>query len=236
MTKPIIWFQFLMALYQHFVKFFGMEIKPIKLFKPVQQGGVDNEDLLRQPSARTRTGAVSHKTGLAFAQGKLSFDGRDVGKVITEVAQQTPQALAQIAGALEQFKKDSLRRKMQAYRRLKIRKNVEDDEELGHIYALCDAYLAKISDVLKRRYDEKKSGLTLHFDEEGQFILNGMNIPAFIARCRDDPNPKSLTFLRGIRARLGFVLRAQDGNRNYEMIQDVVKSLLDEIEIILKSK
>lgn len=211
-----------------------MEIKPIKLFKPVQQGGVDNEDLLHQPSARTRGTTTINKTGFTFAEGKLSFDGRDVGKMITTVAKETPRALAQIAGALEQFKKDSLKRKMQAYRRLKIRKNVEDDEELGLIYALCDAYLAKIADVLKRRYDEKTSGLALHFDENGQFILNGMNIPAFIGRCRDDPNPKSLTFLRGIRARLGFVLSSQDGNRNYEMIQGVVRSLLEEIEIILK--
>lgn len=211
-----------------------MEIKPIKIFKPVDQSGINNEELLRQPSVRTRGAELPNKTGFAFTQGKLSFDGRDVGQMITETAKQTPQALAQIAGALEQFKKDSLKRKMQAYRRLKIRKNVEDDEELGLIYALCDAYLAKISDLLKRRYDEKTSGLTLHFDENGQFILNGMNIPAFIARCRDDPNPKSLTFLRGIRTRLNFVLRSQDGNRNYEMIQDVVRGLLEEIEAILR--
>jgi hypothetical protein len=106
--------------------------------------------------------------------------------------------------------------------------------DLNALYTLCENHITKIGEVLKGRYDETQSGLKINFDDEGQLILNGMNINMFIENCRDNPTPKAKLFLKGIRGRLNHVLENKANARNFERIQEVIFELLDEIDSLLK--
>ncbi|OVE82360.1 hypothetical protein BVY03_01065, partial [bacterium K02(2017)] len=108
------------------------------------------------------------------------------------------------------------------------------DEDVATIMALCDAYIKKISELIKKRFDDTNDGMSLNFDENDQLILNGMNIHAFVEQCRINPNPKSIIFLKGIKTRLELVLERKTSSRNYVHIKEVIMVLFDQIKKIIK--
>lgn len=208
-----------------------MRINPIKLVKSISQSTVEVDDLLRRPSLPFKL-PFFKKTNVAFNGREIVFGGKNIGEMIADVGREDPRRLTKIAGELEEFKRAQLKRARKAAKKAKLKASVES--EVATILALCDAYIARIGEMMKNRYDETQSGLRLNFDEDGQLILNGMNVGAYIALCRDNPTPKSRVFLKGIRNRLYFILQNKGGARNYERISEVVMALFEEIDGILK--
>ncbi|EKD50505.1 MAG: hypothetical protein ACD_62C00523G0003 [uncultured bacterium] len=210
-----------------------MEIKPIKKVRTVHYSGIEQEDFLQRPQIKTTLKDNPQATGFEYAQRRLYWNGQEVGQVIRETATQNPQMLAKLANDLETFKDDAAkRRKRRFFWSRKLIKEFSDDD-LGVILSLCDAYILRISELIKERYDQTKDGMNVVFDESGQLLLNGMNIHSLIENCRENPTEKSLVFLKGIRSRLGHVLQNKINSRNYDRIQEVVKGLLGDIEKIL---
>lgn len=207
-----------------------MRINPIKLVKSISQTAVEVDDLLRRPSLPFKL-PFFKRSEVAFNGKELVFGDKNVSHMIAEASREDPRLLAKIAGQLEDFKRAQLKRARKALKKGKIDPQVE--EELATILALCEAYIARIGESMKNRYDETQSGLRLQFDEDGQLILNGMNVGAYVALCRDNPTPKSRIFLKGIRNRLTFILQNKGGSRNYERIREVVLGLFEEIDSIL---
>lgn len=211
-----------------------MEIKPIRKIKRVRQSHVTTDDLLRWPRIKSEP-AVAGEPRMEFVGRQLFFNGREVGEIIRDQGRTNPQALAPLANALEAFKeraaKKSKKKRLFGWGRERAGYT---DKDMAAIAALCDAYIARIGEEIKRQYDQTKEGLNVFFDENGQLILNGINIHALIAQCGASPNPKSLAYLKGVRARLAHVLENKVASRNYDRIRDVVLQLFGDIDAILK--
>lgn len=217
-----------------------MEIKPIRKIKRIKHASVRADDLLGRPAVKVAS-ASEKQTQFGLEGGNLIFGGRDVGEWIAEVARTRPEQLAPIAGMLEEFKKTSLQKrgrgstpKAKVFWGRFLRQVSYTEAQLSQIFALCDGYIARVAELIKRRFDETKDGLSIAFDENNQLILNGMNIHAYVENCRENLNPKSLTFLQGIRTRLEHVLENKSHSRNFERLEDVIKALFAEIDEILR--
>ncbi len=208
-----------------------MEIKPLKRIKGVKQSEIDTGDPLGVPTVPQKK--ISDKTEqLEFVQGRLLYDGKEIGALIRELNQTVPQALSKLAADLEAYKEDCLKKRRER-RFLFLKRRSFSADELTSIFGLCDTFIAMISELIKNRFDQTKDGITLTFDEHGQLILNGMNVHALIAECQANPNPKSMMFLKGVRARLDRVLHNRIDSRNYERLREVILGLFVEIDSLL---
>ena len=204
-----------------------IEIKPPQLIKDVTQSGVDTDDLLQKPGPKFQKTSVG-QSAFSFQNDKLVMHGKDIGQIIAETLQQNPQMLSQLAGEIEEFKRLNLKRR-------KKKSQSKNEDELSKIFALCDAYLVRIAELIKKQYDQTKDGVTVFFDEDGQLLLNGMNVHTLVEKCRENPNPKTLVLLKGVRNRLNHILENRSHNANFERIQDVILTLIRDIEKILNS-
>lgn len=211
-----------------------MEIKPVKKVKPVKQSQISTDDFMRRPKIKSPP-LQPGEARMEFVNRQILMDGKEVGKFIKDTSMENPALLSKIASELEKFKKRCLKKRKKKFRLFSKQPEEEyDEEQLSVIFALCDAYIARVSELIKKRYEETKDGLSLIFDDEGNLILNGMNIHALVQQCEENPNPKSITFLKGIKARLELVLETKVNSRNYEHIHEVILKLFEKIDKILK--
>ncbi len=212
-----------------------MEFKPTKKVTRVSRAGVTLDDVLRAAGVHSpHTEDTGDYDDFALIGRQLTYQGQELGAFIQKTSQENPQLLSQIASELEKFRDRCTRKKKTRF--FQFKKTTVDaysDDELSVIYALCDAYVLKISELVKRRYDQTKDGLNVTFDEWGQLVLNGLNIHAVIEQCRTNPSEKSLMFLKGIRARLMIVLQNKADSKNYERLKDVIDKLCEEIDAML---
>ena len=207
-----------------------MGIKPIKSVKSVKNSQIEQEDFLQRPTLKKNYFTYNLSQKVSYNNGKILYDGQDALKAITEAAISNPQLLSHIASELEKFKKDTLKRTKKLFFK---NKSELSDAEVATILAICDAYITKISELIKNRYDETKDGLSVHFDENGQLLLNGINIHAFVHNSRNHQTDKSQLFLKGIKNRLEFVLKNKTNNRNYDRLRSVILELIEEINLLL---
>lgn len=214
-----------------------MELKPLKLIKSISQSLVD-EDWLTQwpfsqkakPSSAKKQASGSHIT---YSQQKLYYKGEELNQVIQKALQSNPQFLSKLAKELEKFKKERIKITFEDHKKKKL--GIGQKEHLNKLLSLSDAYLTKITEKLKNRYDQTQAGIQLYFDDEGQLILNGMNLNMFILQCRDYPTTKSRLFLKGIKSRLHHILRNQANSRNHERVHNAVLGLFEKIDVILQT-
>lgn len=208
-----------------------MDLKPPKLINQVSQNHVRNDTSFLPENQISQNVTTSTKNQITLISKKLYLNGYDLAKIIRENAQHNPQVLAKIANELEKLKK-KVRKKLQGFFFSKITSK-KKLEELATILSLCDAYIREISERVSRRYQSTKSGIHIEFDENGQLILNGMNINMAIERCQENPTPKSKVFLHGIYHRLRYILEHSHTQKNYERINEIVAELFQRIELIL---
>lgn len=203
-----------------------MPFKPVKKIKGVKQAGVSGKDLLRRPKV-PQFSAEPAKESFGLRNRQLVFAGKEVGRYIQDVARENPALLAQVAAELEKFRDESLKKRKKKFSFFKRQEHPEySEEEIGQIFALCDAHIQRISELIQKRYQDQQDGYSLEFLDNGQLLLNGMNMHELVAQCRDNPNQKSLIFLKGIQGRLNRVLESKIQSRNYDRIKAVVLELL----------
>lgn len=208
-----------------------MRINPIKLIKSISQNLVESEDVTNAPKLPAlRLPFFKKPTDISFDGQKLAFRGKDLGAAIAEASRGDAPMLSRIAAELEEFRKRQLKRAKQAAKKGKISSDLES--QVTTLLALCEAFIARIGNAMKNRYDETQSGLRIML-EDGHIILNGMNVNAYVSSCRDNPTPKSRVFLKGIRNRLWFVLQNRANAHNYDRIRDAVTGLFTEIDGLL---
>ena len=107
--------------------------------------------------------------------------------------------------------------------------NVDDAEALGKFSALVHAFLTKIFGRIKKKFDETIDGVSFHL-EDGQLLLNGVNVNAFLEMAKKNRTEKGKVFLKGLRNRLAVLQSNRGGNPNYEKIRDTVDRLAAAIE------
>ena len=174
-----------------------------------------------------------------YSNGHILVNGEDVAKVVNQLADKSPAELSHFARELAAYQNYTFYTKWAKRRRRLGKKhrdpdNIDPTGELSHIMALVDAYVAKISRILKRRYDEKTDGITFKLDEEGQLILNGMNVTSFIEMTRQYPSKKAQVFLRGLKNRLALMVANKSRSPAYEKIRETTVSLFHQIDDELK--
>lgn len=174
----------------------------------------------------------------SYARGKIVWNGQDVGKWIDKARDLPSAALSKMAQDLNLFRNYSIRRcSKKRKKRVGSEIVIEDYDpsgELGKLSALVDAYIAKIMRALKRKYDETTDGLSCTLDENGQLIINGMNVHSFIDMAGNYPSKKALLFLKGLKGRLAVILGNRSGNPSYDRLREVITNLSDTIDEELK--
>ncbi len=212
-----------------------MEIKPIRPVDKVTPAEIPetrvDRNLPRDPSS------IKLPSGIwKFAKGQIIINGKNIGVLLEQAVEQPAAFWSQVANDLHAFLQHNLKRTGQR-RKKKIGETDEDyvlDGELAQLSALAEAYIAKIMRIIKRKYDEKADGFSYTLDEDGQLILNGINITSFIETASQHPSEKAILFLKGLKNRLGVILSNKTGNANYEKIRESTYKLYDEIDRELK--
>lgn len=159
----------------------------------------------------------SGNSNFNFVNGRILMNKQDLAKLISEnLTHLAASYWTQTARRLENYRQWALR-------------HVTDPEQLAVFAALVHALLGKIVGRLKKKLDEKIDGISFQL-EEGQLLLNGVNIHAFIEMSRRHPTPKAKIFLKGLKNRLGIMLTNRFGNPNYEKIREIAEDLFGQID------
>ena len=152
-----------------------------------------------------------------FTNGRILLNGRDVNRLISEPATEVATWMG-IASGLDEYRK-------------KILSEAREQDQFTRFEAVINALLGKIFGRLKKVYDQKTSGLSWTI-ENGQLILNGINIREFLARYRLNRNDKAKKFLEGMKDKLLLLF----DNPDNEKIRGTIQDLHDELEATLVEK
>lgn len=198
-------------------------IESIRNFHPAfRRIEVETPPLTRQPDLPPVTDRewTLFMEGISwkFTEGKVLIAGLDVEQLIANRVEDIGYWVG-LAEGLTEYRK-----------RLKKISHLAD--QLGHFEFVVEALLGKIMGRLKRVYDQKMSGLSWSI-EDGQFILNGINIRSFLALYRVRKTDKARKFLRGLRGKLLILLENRQDSSDYERIRHVVEDLHEEINTLL---
>lgn len=149
-----------------------------------------------------------------FSEGKVCLNGHDVNRLINENPQDVSYWMGLAEGLYE-------------YRK-RVSAAVRQVDQFARFEAVIEALLGKILGRLKKVYDQKMSGLSWSL-ENGQLILNGINIRSFLALYRLRKTDKAKRFLKGLRGKLSVLLENRRESPDYERIRDLVEELHQEI-------
>lgn len=153
----------------------------------------------------------------SFADGKVLLDGQDVSQLVSHPNADIGFWLG-LAGSLAEYRK-----------RVAVLKAKRDSDQFSRLNGMVDALLGKIAGRLKKAYDQKMSGLSWTM-ENGQFLLNGINVRSFMALYRLRKTNKAKKFLKGLRSKLALLLQNQHESADYDRIRYLVEELYQEVE------
>jgi len=192
--------------------------------RPLGQSSIQNQDL---PHESVVHDGVSLDADFSYQDNRLYFQDKDLGAFIRQNLANHPVIFAKLASELEFY------RKKQEQHRQKLLKNnrlsSKTDAQIEHVLALCEAYLARLADLVQNRYASLSTGCEVECDEEGQLILNGIDVKAVLQNYRDTRNPNAHVYLQGLARRLYFVLGQTHKNRLYSRLQDTISDLYQDI-------
>ncbi len=153
-----------------------------------------------------------------FSSGKVLANGIDIHYILSN----SPSDIATwvgLADGLSEYRK-------------RIARLGSDSDQFAKFEAVIDSLLGKILGRMKKIYDQKMSGLSWTM-QDGQLILNGINIRSFMALYRIRKTEKARKFLRGLARKLAMILENPQGSPDYERIHGVVSELYGEIGEVL---
>lgn len=156
----------------------------------------------------------------SFSGGKILLDGQDVNRLVTHDSSDVGLWMG-LAQGLDEYRK-------------KISREASERDQFGKFQAVVEALLGKILGRLKKAYDQKMSGLSWTL-ENGQLILNGINIRSFLALYKLRKTDKAKRFLKGLRTQLAVLLENPDESPDYERIHKFVEELFQEINSELEA-
>lgn len=212
-----------------------MEIKPIKLIDKIKPAELPDSRIGRDRASPNAP--VPLKSGQwQYFRGSLLVNGKEITTLMEEALQEPPSTWSVLGEDLKSFLSVVANR----YARKKIRKKNSSDlddfdeldpsGELSRLASLVEAYSGKVLRILKKKYDEKKDGFSYTIDEEGQLVLNGVNVTAFLHTAHTYPSDKAKIFLRGLKNRLSYILTNKSNNANYEKIREATEKIFRQID------
>jgi len=152
------------------------------------------------------------------ASGRVLVDGLDVDRLIND----NPENVGFFMGIAESL--NDYRKKIVAARR--------NREEFARFEGAVEGLLSKLLGKLKKFYDQKISGMSWTL-QNGQLVLNGINIGSFLALYRLRKTDKAKKFLKGLKAKLAALLENRCESPDYERIREAIQQLYDEVSLEL---
>lgn len=149
-----------------------------------------------------------------FDGGKIFMNGYEVNGLLNGIDEIS--LWLGIAAGLVEYKKQ-----------VELARRREDN--IGKFAATVDALLEKILGKMQRVYNEKIFGLSWKLDQ-GDLVINGINIRSFLSLYRIHKTDKATSYLRGIREKLGMMLADKEHTGGYERIRSVIEDLYREIK------
>lgn len=215
-----------------------MDFKSVKFIPKVDSAQINHGKIDNQRPTVQASPLTPPKGDWKYINRKIIFNGKDVGDLIENSQTQPTTFFSQLASQLEAFRQHTIRQRLKKKKLASFDKesleDVDPSGELAHLSALVDAYIAKIMRKLKRKYDEASDGISYVLDEDGQLVLNGVNVTSFIEMAQNFPTAKALTFLKGLKNRLKLILSNKANNSNYEKIRHETEKLCELIDEQLK--
>jgi hypothetical protein len=197
------------------------EIRNIRIPPRIERLPVAEEQLRRGPQ----------QAGWRFTVDGQEFDFRN-GRILLnqqDVAQHLNENLTHLGTQYWSV----LSKRLAAYRDW-ASMNMEDPEALGKFFGLMHAFLTKIFGRIKKKFDETIDGVSFHL-EDGQLLINGINVGACLKMVQKKPTQKGRIFLKGIRNRLLVLQENRSGNPSYEKIRESVDRFAAAIDKELKT-
>jgi hypothetical protein len=191
---------------------------------PIRPGGISSGGRIERPPVTERPAIpyvpdrdlTVYRDGLrwTFSGGKICLNGDDVSRLITN--REDIATWMGLAEGLTEYRK-------------KVASAARAVDQFARFDAMINALITKIYGRLKKAYDQKLTGLSWTF-ENGQLILNGINIRRFLALYRIRKTEKARKFLKGLRGKLSVLLENRRESPDYERIHDLVEALHREID------
>lgn len=157
----------------------------------------------------------------SFTNDRVMIDGYDVNGLIGEGTEDVGLWVG-IAQGLDDYRK-------------KVTSAAREADEFMKFGAVVEALLGKILGKLKKTYDQKTSGLRWQL-ENGELILNGINVLSFLALYRVRKTEKARQFLKGLKTKLSYLLENRHESPDNERIREVIERLNQEIDAELKAE
>ncbi len=151
----------------------------------------------------------------SFNEGKVCVDGRDVSRLISDKPGDIGYWMG-LAEGLHEYRK-------------RISQAAREIDQFTRFEAVIEALMGKILARLKKVYDQKLSGISWSL-QNGQLILNGINIRSFLALYRIRKTDKAKKFLRGLKTRMAVLLENRRESPDNERIREILEDLFREIE------
>lgn len=194
--------------------------------RPVGTGQVDTGRIGEWPSFPSEPGLRPgpnlnfQRNGVRwqFNDGKVWINEFDVDQLITKSHEEVGYWIG-LADGLNEYRK-------------KMLKYAREQDQFAKFEAVVDALLGKLMRRLKKSYDKKMTGLSWSI-ENGQFILNGVNIRSLMALYRLRQTAKAKEFLRGLKKKLAVLLRNNEESSDYERVHEVVADLYRELDEVV---
>lgn len=149
-----------------------------------------------------------------FSSGRVLVDGLDVDRLITD----NPENVGFFMGIAESL--NDYRKRIVAARRSK--------DEFARFESAVEGLLSKLLGKLKKFYDQKMSGMNWTL-QNGQFIMNGINVGSFLALYRLRKTDKAKKFLKGLKSKLAALLENRCESPDYERVREAIQQLYDEV-------
>ncbi len=150
-----------------------------------------------------------------FQAGRVCVDGHDLNRLIND----NPENAGFFMGVAEG---------LNDYRKRVVASRLSEDQ-FAKFDAMIEALLGKLMGKLKKFYDQKMSGLSWTL-QNGQLILNGINVRSFLALYRIRKTDKAKKFLRGLKNKLALLLENRRESPDYERVRETLREIFEEID------
>lgn len=101
--------------------------------------------------------------------------------------------------------------------------------DFGKFCSKADTIQGTILSNMRRIFDEKTSGVRMNLND-GNCLLNNVNIRAFIAMYKIHPTLKAYKFLRNLKSKLALILVNKGGSAHFDRLTKIARDLYDEVE------
>lgn len=180
----------------------------------------------KQADNRLKDYQPKEQSDFEFVKGKLLFRSKDVGPLLRKLYLEQPHSLAAFAKSMDAFRKNAIKPKLFLSKVLS-RERVFSDEEKSSLSAQVDAYLQKIADYLKQRFEQSQDGIHLFVDENEHLILNSVNLTVLLQNSHNKLSDPQKMYLKSLTQKLELALEKPKYNRPDSKIFQLIQSHLN---------